>query len=213
MRIFGVILIMFSVIEFGIGATAHGYLSSPKIYLGSWWTGLAALLNKTRGVVILMITMGAIANAVAVAGVVIDAMAAAEFSNLTICGRDRYSTYYSSGYYYYSGDGSTSLLNARCSGVEDDHCFCISTATNYCLKYALNTNSKYDCAALMTTLPKFLKTSAALCSVLASCSLVLVSIGLSIICSSPSIAKPVTKDPTDLVANYLVGVNSNDKAF
>ena len=159
-----------------------------------------------------MITMGAIATAVAVAGVVIDAMAAAEFSSLTICGRVAYNTFNDYEFRYYSGAGSNSALKARCNG-EGNHCFCISTATSDCLQYALNTNSKDDCAAVMTTLPKFMKTSAALCSVLALCSLVLVSIGLSIICSSPSIAKPVTKDPTDLVANYLVGVNSNDKAF
>jgi hypothetical protein len=220
MRIFGVILIIVSVVEFWIGATAHGYMSSSTIYLGSWWTGLAALLtgicgvvNKTRGVVILMITMGAIATAVAVAGVVIDAIAAAEFSNITYCGQLQPTPGV-----IYSGDGGTAeylkLYNAcffNYVSTSYDSCFCISSSTSGCQEYAIN--SKYDCTAFMTTLPKYVKTSAALCSVLAFCSLVLVSIGFSIICCSPSIAKPEKKDPTGLVDNFVVGVNSNDKAF
>ena len=217
MRILGVILIVFSVIEFGIGAAAHGYLSSTTIYLGSWWTGLAALitgicgvLNKTRGVVISMITMGAIATAVAVAGVVIDAIAAAEFSNLTMCGQLKPLQGVS-----YSGDGDYTKVYYACfkgyTVTSYDSCFCISSSNSNCQEYAIS--SKYDCLAFMTKLPKFVKASAALCSVLALCSLVLVSIGFSIICCSPSIAKPVKKDPTDLVDNFVVGVNSNNKAF
>ena len=50
MRIIGAILIVFSVAEFGIGAAAHDYLSTTKMYLGSWWTGLAALLTGICGV-------------------------------------------------------------------------------------------------------------------------------------------------------------------
>jgi hypothetical protein len=217
MRIFGVILIIVSVTEFGIGATAHGYLSSSTIYLGSWWTGLAALLtgicgvlNKTRGVVIMMITMGAIATAVAVAGVVIDAITAAELTNITMCGRKLKPLGAT-----YSGDGDyTKVFYACFNGyitTSYDSCFCIGSSDSSCKEYAVS--SKYDCPAFMTTLPKLMKASAALSSVLALCSLVLVSIGFSIICCSPSIAKPVKKDPTGLVDNFVVGVNSNDKAF
>ena len=201
MRILGVILIVFSVIEFGIGAAAHGYLSSTTIYLGSWWTGLAALitgiygvLNKTRGVVISMITMGAIATAVAVAGVVIDAIAAVEFTNLYNCARWRY-------YPHYYDCGFQNFGN--------DHCYCSSSKDSNCHKFKVS--PIYDCDQFETTLPKLLTTSVALCFILALCSLALVSIGFLIIC--PSIAKAVTKDPTGLVDNFVVGVNSNDKAF
>ena len=218
MRIFGVILIIVSVTEFGIGAAAHGYLSSSTIYLGSWWTGLAALLtgicgvlNKTRGVVILMITMGAIATAVAVAGLVIDAITAAELSNLTTCGQLQKG----GGPATYSGDGEITKVYYACfyGYVTSSYgsCYCISSSNSACQEYAVS--SKYDCSAFMIKLPKLVKASAALCSVLALCSLVLVSIGFSIICCSPSIAKPEKKDPAGLVDNFVVGVNSNDKAF
>jgi hypothetical protein len=216
MRIVGAILIVLSVTEFGIGAAAHDYLSSTTIYLGSWWTGLAALLtgicgvlNKTRGVVILMISIGTVASAVAVAGVVIDVIAAAEFSNLTACSQyvvDRGTTF--------SDDDAYGIYNVCFNddtSLSYDSCYCISSSDSGCLEYPLN--SKYDCAAFKTTLPKLVKTSAALCSALAFCSLVLVSIGFSIICCSPSIAKREKKDPGALVDNFVVGVNSNERAF
>jgi hypothetical protein len=216
MRIVGAILIVFSVTEFGIGAAAHDYLSSPDMYLGSWWTGLAALLtgicgvlNKTRGVVILMITMGTIATAVAVAGVVIDVIAAAEFSNLTAC-----SQYVANKGITFSNDDTYSINNICFNddtSLSYDSCYCISSSDSGCQEFSLN--SKYDCAAFQATLPKLVKTSAALCSALAFCSLLLVSIGFSIICCSPSIAKPEKKDPTGLVDNVVVGVNSNERAF
>ena len=214
MRIVGAILIAFSVIEFGIGAAAHDYLSSTTTYLGSWWTGLAALLtgicgvlNKTRGVVILMITMGIIATAVAVAGVVIDVFAAAEFSNLTACSQYEGTTFSNDDAY-----GINNIcFNDDTTSRSYDSCYCISSSNSGCQEYPLNSN--YDCAAFQATLPKLVKTSAALCSALAFFSLVLVSIGFSIICCSPSIAKPEKKDPTGLVDNYVVGVNSNERAF
>jgi hypothetical protein len=200
MRILGVILIVVSVIEFGIGATAHGYRSSSTIYLGSWWTGLPALLtgicgvlNKTRGVVISMITMGAIATAVAVAGVVIDAIAATEFSHIKSCARYSYDR---GGICKYKSEGKE---NCYCTSLKDTNCHQFEVA------------DKYDCDQFERTLPKYVKSSAAVCSILALCSLVLVSIGFLIICQS--IAKPVTKDPTGLVDNVVVGVNSNDEAF
>jgi hypothetical protein len=199
MRIVGAILIVLSVSEFGIGAAAHDYLSSTETYLGSWWTGLAALLtgicgvlNKTR--------------AVAVAGVVIDVMAAAEFSDLTACREYEGIT---------STDDDTYGIYNICFNDDTsrsyDSCYCISSSNSSCQEYPLN--SKYDCAAFMTTLPKLVKTSAALGSALAFCSLVLVSIGFSITCCTPSIAKPEKKDPKGLVDNFVVGVNSNERAF
>ena len=216
MRIFGAILIIVSVIEFGIGAASHGYLSSTKIYVGSWWAGLAALLtgicgvlNKTRGVVILMITFGTIASFIAVAGVVPDAIAAAEFEKLTTCAQLSLE-----GITYSGADDASAIFSTCFSNYitkSYDSCYCISSSTSGCLVYPLN--SKYDCADFMTTLPKLVKTSAAMCSVLALCSLVLVSIGFSIVCCSPSIANGERVDPPVLVDNFVVGVNSNDKAF
>ena len=218
MRIFGAILIIVSVIEFGIGAAAHGYLLSTKIYLGSWWAGLAALLtgicgvlNKTRGVVTLMITFGTIASLIAVAGAIIDAIASAKFQNVSTC------LQWSSKGSAYIGDVddyTQTVVSSTCPWVyynSWDTCYCISSSTSDCLVYPLN--REYDCADFMKTLPKLLRTSAAMCSVLALCSLVLVSIGFLIVCCSPSIAKGEKKGPPGLVDNIVVGVNSNDKAF
>ena len=157
-----------------------------------------------------MITMGIIANAIAVAGVAIDVIAAAEFSNLTACSQ------------YVVADKGISFSNDDTYGIynicfnddtlrSDNSCYCISSLNKGCQMYPLN--SKYDCAAFQATLPKLVKTSAVLCSALAFLSLVLVSIGFSIICCSPSIAKPEKKDPTGLVDNVVVGVNSNERAF
>ena len=220
MRIFGAILIIFSVIEFGIGAAAHSYLSSPKIYLGSWWSGLAALitgicavLKKTRGVVILIITFGTIASVIAVAGVVIDALAAADFENLIACGQmgSNLALTYSEGTSYTEMNTIYYTCFNNYVATSYDSCYCISSSTSGCQTYGLNSN--YDCLAFKATLPKLVKTSAAMCSVLAICSLVLVSIGFSIICCSPTIGTVVRKEPAGLVDNFVVGVNSNDKAF
>ena len=211
MRIFGVLVVIFSVVEFGLGGAASGFLINPAVYNGSWWAGLipfavgiCGIVTKNRGGVTSIIVLGIIAALVAFAGLIVDALMSSNFSNLTTC-IQAVSPYPLSGK---TDTSSINTLDASCVSViksqfEAGSCYCVSSSASGCLVYA--PASKYGCDDIMVMLPILLKSSTAICSAIIFCLIVLASIGCSIVCCSPAVVDPPAKD--------VVGINTTEKAF
>ena len=223
MRIFGVLAVIFSVVEFGLGGAATGFLINPAAYIGSWWVGLVpiaigicGMITKNRGGVIAIIILGSIARLVAVAGAIVDSYRLSELSGLKTCVRVDSKSYA----YSISGatdDTSVSAVTFACLRsfndytVPKDRCLCISSTDADCQLY--RPNSKYSCDDIMMTLPSVLKSSIAICSILAFCSIVLAAVGCSIVCCTGTAEKESTTKPAVQPDNIVVGVNSNPKAY
>ena len=219
MRIFGVLAVIFSVAEFGLGGAATGFLVNPVESVGSWWVGLLSIaigicgiLTKNRGGVITIIILGSIAMLIAIAGAILDSYRLSDLSDLKTCVIVDSSSYENS----ISGatdDTSVSEMTVVCLRsfndytVPKDRCLCSTSASDAdCLIY--QPNSKYSCDDIMMTLPSVLKSSIAICSVIAFC---------SIVCCNGTAKKEKATDPEvqpdNIVVGDIVGVNSNSKAY
>ena len=227
MRIFGVLAVIFSVAEFGLGGAASGFLVNPEAYVGSWWVGLLSIaigicgiITKNRGGVITIIVLGSIAMLIAVAGAILDSYRLSYFSSLITCVKvEGWSSDYDiSGA---TDDTSSSAIDVACSRsfsdytLPKDRCLCTSSSNAGCQSF--QPNSKYTCDDIMLTLPSVLKSSIAICSVIAFCSIVLAAVGCSIVCCNGTAKKEKATDPEvqpdNIVVGDIVGVNSNSKAY
>ena len=224
MRIFSVLAVIFSVVEFGLGGAATGFVINPAAYIGSWWVGLlpiaigvCGIITKNRGGVIAIIILGSSAMLIAVAGAIIDSYRLSELSSLTTCVKVDSKTYA----YSISGatdDTSVSAMSSACLSlfndynVPKDRCLCTSSENANCNSF--QPNSKYACDDIMVTLPSVLKASIAICSIIAFCSIVLAAVGCSIVCCTGTAKEEkTTADPEEQPDNVVIGVNSNPKAY
>ena len=211
MRIFGVLAVIFSVVEFGLGGAATGILVNPEVYVGSWWVGLLSIavgicgiITKSRGGVITIIILGSIAMLTAVAGAIIDSFTLTNLSDLESCQTIpawRMVTY---------RDVKCSLLSGASDSVV--RCFCKRSKYNdNCIIYKPNPN--YTCDDVLVTLPSLLKSSIGVCSVIAFCSIVLAAVGRSIVCCTGTAKKETATKPEEQPVNMILGVDSNPKAY
>ena len=223
MRIFSVLAVIFSVVEFGLGGAATGFLIDPEASIGVWWVGLCpiaigicGMITKNRGGVIAIIILGSFAMLIAVAGAILDSYRLSELSSLKTCVKvDKKYAYSISGA---TDDTSVSAVNAACLyrfndyTVPKDRCLCTSSENTNCNIF--HPNSKYACDDVMVTLPSVLKASIAMCSIIAFCSIVLAAVGCSIVCCTGTAKKEkTTTDPEVQPDNIVIGVDSNPKAY
>ena len=213
MRIFGVLAVIFSVVEFGLGGAATGILVNPEVYVGSWWVGLLSIavgicgiIAKSRGGVITIIILGSIAMLTAVAGAIIDSSTLTKLSYLESCQfipARRTVTY---------RDVDCDLLSG--ASEPEVRCFCKRSKYNSnCIIYNPKKKSNDTCDEILVTLPSLLKSSVAVCSVIAFCSIVLAAVGCSIVCCTGTAKKEIATKPEELPDNKILGVDSNSKAY
>jgi hypothetical protein len=155
MRIFGAIIALFSIVQFGIGGAAYSYFTNVK--LGAWWgsiltfvAGLLGAYSKPKGTIIAGIVVGSIAFIIAAIGSSVDGVAALVFASENVC-------ISSSG--TISGDSTYSSQVALCQLVEPGFdCVCASALSSYswtCFEY----NGHPNCADIITAYPSLLKAS------------------------------------------------------
>ena len=80
-RVLGALIILFSVIEIGVGGAAYSFLTNVKV--GAWWgsllpiaAGVLALIYKPRGILIAAIVVSVIGAVVAVIASAVDGASA-----------------------------------------------------------------------------------------------------------------------------------------
>ena len=215
MRIVGVIVIVFAVVEFGLGASADSFLNNSPYFGGCWWTGILSFLTGIFGLVIksktggmIMGVLGTAATLAALVGMLLDSVSSNRISRLTACGQiDELGDVFVTGA---TNDASTSYIMDQCDFQSTSSCYCVSTAFSGCNPY--DVISKYNCNDLQTLLPKLLKSSVAFCCAIALCSFILAVSGYTIACSS--VASNDDKEmSTDLQkpTNVAVGMDFADK--
>ena len=201
MRIFGAIIALFSIVQFGIGGAAYGYFTNVK--LGAWWgsiltfvAGILGAYSKPKGTIIAGIVVGSIAFIIAAIGSSVDGVAALVFASENVC-------ISSSG--TISGDSTYSSQVSLCQLVQPGFdCNCASATSSYswtCFAYDGHSN----CADIMTAYPSLLKASSGMLAFLTVTTFVYTILSCASACSCCKGAAPVAdaslnKQPTQTQA-------------
>lgn len=162
MRVIGAILILLSLSEFGVGATAFRYFTNYK--LGSWWgailpciTGILAAIAQPKTVTIAALVVSSLAVIIALAAAIVDGIASAVFTSEQTCITPTGTIY---GYDSLQSVNQVTLCTLAFFPLSIYDCTCTgSVATAYSCYYY---NGQTDCGAILTTYPKLLKASSAL---------------------------------------------------
>jgi len=201
MRIFGAIIALFSIVQFGIGGAAYGYFTNVK--LGAWWgsiltfvAGILGAYSRPKGTIIAGIVVGSIAFIIAAIGSSVDGVAALVFASENVC-------ISSSG--TISGDSTYSSQVSLCQLVQPGFdCNCASATSSYswtCFAYSGHSN----CADIMTAYPSLLKASSGMLAFLTVTTFVYTILSCASACRCCKGAAPVAdtslnKQPTQAQA-------------
>ena len=89
-KAFGVLSVLFSIIEFGLGGAAYAFFTNYKF--GAWWgaiipfiSGELAIVKSPKSVVISVLVFSIFAVIVATIGAVFDSQAASVFASVVSC--------------------------------------------------------------------------------------------------------------------------------
>jgi len=163
-RVFGIFLIVCSIIELGIGGAVFSYLQN--VSSGSWWCamftlvlGICALFPSNKKVVIGGAIFSVISSVVCVVGASLDQHNYKIFSSLLGC--------YNSGTQTYTGAANGENIAKVCASEYGGQCAC----TNNQLCYSFDLVSGNNCSGILTTYTPNLCASAVFGYVLFACSI------------------------------------------
>lgn len=166
-RVIGAVLIVLSVVEFGVGGTAFGYFTNYST--GGWWgaiasfiAGILAVISKPRGVTIAGAVISSIGILAAIAASYLDAIDFLFFSSLQTCVSS------SSGTFYGVLTPQTEYQVATCLSPSSTNfdCLCTGSVATVYSCYAYNGHS--NCGDILTTYPQLLSTSSGLTAALSA---------------------------------------------
>ena len=188
MKLLGVVTLVFSVIELGVGGAAFGGLYNVKY--GGWWiaflsvpAGVGALLANKRIWVTATVVVAILAAILSFISTVIDGLAASTMHTFVTCGsfgdQDKVlSALYCATDYYYSG----ALAYSSYRKVSQ-FCSCIPKSGKTCYNYMVSkpVASVKDCSDLLTSFPMLLDASTVFSTLLLISTIGLSTIGIMIL--------------------------------
>eukprot|EP01038_Epipyxis_sp_PR26KG_P016408 gene16408-22373_t len=163
MRIFGGILLVLGIVEFGIGGTIYGFLTN--VHLGGWWAGILAvvsailaLVSTNRAVVVTGGVFAGIGIIIAIIAAIVDGLSSNVFRAFDGC--------------YNPTNGQTyGDFNLFCSTITSTshNCWCYQTvsATSSTTCFGYNLASGDNCDGILTKYAHLLSASTAFCSLIA----------------------------------------------
>jgi hypothetical protein len=213
-RVFGVLTLFFSIIEFGVGGAVYSFLDNYN--LGAFWVSLLALFagfcatgSLNRGWVTGACVLASISIPIAFVASIRDGLSSPGFLLLSACASGHTS---STGVKLY-GDKSDHMAAQMClmgSGAAfvQHGCYCVTAGGSACGQYTLSSttmSAKMDCGNVLTTYSSGLAASTAMCVLLLLLVLCLSIISCVILCcpSNPHFGKKraddLYKDEGDIV--------------
>lgn len=233
----GAIVIVFSIIQLGVGGSAFGALATEKV--GGWWiallsipAGIAAIAANKRLYVTGTVVLAVLAAILSFVSTIIDGSSATTLHKLVTCS----SPYVNYGKLSLSGDSYGCLINfykptylgysgygyGYTTGLKASMpCSCVMETGNDCYNYKLTfpTTSVDNCGQLMTSFPRRLDASTVFSTILLILTIALTTVGVIILTCSPGYigglatgGKKTEEVPDNTVLppdNALVGVNGN----
>jgi uncharacterized membrane protein len=180
LRIIGILLIVLSIVELGIGAKIENTIVNQSS--GSWWAGVVAVIAGACAIVSpwnvnLMIATSLLVSSAIVSSVVgafIDGVSAQTYLGLVACARQEEPGTEQFSFYGATTDPTTTAAAALCyneysvSNPSKFDCVCINSQ-NHCT-YDLELSHSTDCAVILDDYPQMLFGSMIVC------------IGLAILC-------------------------------
>lgn len=135
LRAWGIVVIPFSIISFGIAVGLNAFLDSPR--LGGWYialislfSGIAALAPRSRGIVIVILVVSIIACILGFAISVVDGSSAAVISSIEACAHPVLLSDGTQSFTYF-GTQSYFPLASNCSLANlDFDCSCVNSQSN-----------------------------------------------------------------------------------
>jgi len=207
MRVCGVLMILFSIVEFGIGGAAYRIFVDFKA--GAWWAailpfiaGVFAVVSQPKGIIIAGIVVSSLGVVTTLVGAITDSLSHDFALSQTAC------CSYSSTSSCYSDSSSTavSLLDvAECIAgsanaldyLDGNFCECVDV-NNFCWLFE-GEKSLGDCAIIFTTWPSLLSASTGVCAWLLIISFTYAILGCMSACSCcPTSNVPATTTTTPL---------------
>ena len=171
-KIFGILTILFSIIEFGVGGTVYSFLTNYD--LGAFWVsliaffaGFCALGSRNRGWVTGACVLASVSILIAFVGSVRDGIYSPGFLLLTACARgEKMATV--AEYYGAASDHAAAGMCLMRSGPTfvSNGCYCVSSGGSYCGQYTLSSNAmsaSMNCGNILTTYSNGLAASTAMC--------------------------------------------------
>jgi len=168
MRVLGIFLVLFSIIELGVGGAVYGYLQNVSV--GAWWcamftliTGFFAISSKNRNMVIAGCVASVISVILTLVGASVDGSAHSVFAGELGC--------LNTNTFTYTGSSTAKQSAYYCAGVYNYYTYtsadswqCVCTDNTLC--YGYNLVSGNNCGGILLTYTPNLGASTAFCSIL-----------------------------------------------
>jgi hypothetical protein len=216
MKLLGVVILVFTIIEFGVGVAAYSALYNVKY--GGWWiaflsfpAGVGALLANKRIWVTATVVLAILAAILAFISTVIDGLAATTMHTFVTCDDNSYcaNSNFDSRSYSYSDFRKISEI-----------CSCIPKSGKSCYTYYVSypQGSVKSCNDLLTSFPMLLDASTVFSMLLLITTIGLSTVGIMILTCPAGFmgGEKKTEEVPDNNAvppdNGLVGVNGNSDA-
>ena len=225
MKLLGVVILLFTIIELGVGGAAYGALYNVKY--GGWWigflsfpAGVGALLASKRIWVTATVIAAILAAILAFISTVIDGLAASTMHTFVTCGGyGDQSKIYEASSCAYNYITTRSYSYSQYKSVSEI-CSCLPKTGNTCYTYYVSypQGSVKSCNDLLTSFPMLLDASTIFSTLLLITTIGLSTVGIMVLtCPAGYMGgEKKTEEVPDNNAvppdNGLVGVNGNSDA-